>query len=109
MGDISFARTKGGGLKFNATLPLTHFDREMCQSVLHQYRIFNADVVCHCDCTVDDFLDVIDGNRKYCKCLYVYSKADVLNIEQVDQLAREQMTVVISVREKLNLDGLLER
>ena len=28
----------------------------------------NADVLVREDITVDDFIDVIDGNRKYCKC-----------------------------------------
>lgn len=26
------------------------------------------------DITVDDFIDVIEGNRRYIKCLYVYNK-----------------------------------
>lgn len=26
------------------------------------------------DCTVDDLIDVIEGNRRYVKCLYVYNK-----------------------------------
>jgi len=107
--DVSFARTKGGGLKFNATVPLTSFDREACQSVLQQYRIFNADVVCREDVTVDQFIDVIDGNRKYCKCLYVYNKIDMLDLATVDRLAREPHAVVISVSRKLNFDYLLGR
>jgi len=107
--DVSFTRTKGGGLRFNATIPLTSFDRDQCQSVLNQYKIFNADVVVREDCTVDDFIDVIDGNRKYCKCLYVYSKIDMLSIEEVDRLARLPMSVVCSVTNKLNLDYLVER
>jgi hypothetical protein len=27
------------------------------------------------DCSVDDLIDVIEGNRRYVKCLYVYNKA----------------------------------
>lgn len=107
--DMSFNKTSGGGLKFNATVQLSNFDRDQCASVLTQYRIFNADVVIREDITVDDFIDVIDGNRKYCKCLYVYNKIDMLNLEEVDRLAREPMTVVISVYRKLNLEFLVER
>lgn len=107
--DLSFARTKGGGLKFNATVPLTSFDRETCQSVLHQYRIFNADVVIREDVTVDQFIDIIDGNRKYCKVLYVYNKIDMLDIASVDRLARQPHSVVVSVNRKYNFDTLLAR
>jgi len=107
--DVSVTKTTGGGLKFNATVPLTHFDRDQCASVLTQYRMFNVDVVIREDCTVDDFIDVIDGNRKYCKCLYVYNKIDMINIEECDRLARLPMSVVASVNAKLNLDYLVAR
>mmetsp|Transcript_2779 Transcript_2779/g.8903 ORF Transcript_2779/g.8903 Transcript_2779/m.8903 type:complete len:408 (+) Transcript_2779:111-1334(+) len=107
--DVSLTKTKVGGLKFNATVPLTNFDRDACASVLQQYKIFNADVVVREDITVDDFIDVIDGNRKYCKCLYVYNKIDMLDLATVDELARRPYSVVISVNQKLNLDYFLER
>jgi hypothetical protein len=107
---VSYTQTKGGGLKFNSTVTQTHgFDRDACESVLKTYRVFNADVVVHEDVTVDDFVDVIDGNRKYCKCLYVYNKIDLLSTSEVDALARLPNSLVISVRQKLNLDYLIER
>jgi ribosome-interacting GTPase 1 len=39
------------------------------------------------DATVDDLIDVIEGNRKYIKCVYVYNKIDVVGIDDVDNLA----------------------
>ena len=36
---------------------------------------------------MDDFIDVVEGNRKYCKCLYVYNKIDVCSIEEVRAVA----------------------
>jgi ribosome-interacting GTPase 1 len=33
---------------------------------------------------MDDLIDVIEGNRRYIKCLYVYNKIDVCSIEEVD-------------------------
>ena len=49
------------------------------------------------------------GNRKYVRCLYAYNKIDNITIEQVDTLARQPDSVVISVHAKLNLDELLAR
>jgi len=110
---ISITKTKTGGYKFNATVPLTELSSEVCYSILHQYKIFNVDVVVHEDASIDDFIDVLEeagsAPRKYCKCLYVYNKIDMLSISQVEELARQEYTVVISVFKKLNLDGLLER
>lgn len=112
--NISFNRTKTGGLKYNATVPnITELSREMVHTILQQYKIFNADVILHEDASVDDFIDVLEeagtAPRKYCKCLYVYNKIDMLSVEEVDALARQPMSVVISVKSKLNLDGLVDR
>ncbi|KAH0864076.1 hypothetical protein HID58_081287, partial [Brassica napus] len=52
--------------------------------------------------TVDDFIDVIEGNRKYIKCVYVYDKIDVVGINDVDRLARQPNSI-------LNLDRLLAK
>mmetsp|Transcript_119090 Transcript_119090/g.370992 ORF Transcript_119090/g.370992 Transcript_119090/m.370992 type:complete len:414 (-) Transcript_119090:61-1302(-) len=111
--NLSVTRTKTGGLKYNATVPVTHLSREMCHSILQQYKIFNVDVVIHEDATIDDFIDVLEevgtAPRKYCKCLYVYNKIDMLSLAQVDEIARQPFSMVLSVNKKLNLDGLLER
>lgn len=45
---------------------------------------------------MDDLIDVIEGNRKYMKCVYVYNKIDVIGIDDVDRLARQPNSVVIS-------------
>lgn len=53
------------------------------------------------DATVDDLIDVIEGNRKYMKCVYVYNKIDVIGIDDVDRLARQPNSVVISCNLKV--------
>lgn len=35
------------------------------------------------DADMDDLIDVIEGNRRYTRCLYVYNKIDVCSIEEV--------------------------
>lgn len=87
-------------------------------TILHEYKIFNADVVFREDATwesytaffssahgdglnrtrfsVDEFIDVIQGNRVYVSCLYVYNKIDQISIEEVDRLARYAMLDVYS-------------
>lgn len=107
--DVTVRQTKGGGLKFQATVPLNHFDEEVCATVLKQYKMHNADVLVREDITVDDFISVIDGNRKYCKCIYVYNKIDLLKLEEVDELARRPQSVVVSVQNKWNYEFLLRR
>lgn len=61
------------------------------------------------DCTADDLIDVIQGNRVYMKCIYVYNKIDTICLEDVDRLARQIDSVVISCGLHLNMDYLLEQ
>eukprot|EP00913_Durusdinium_trenchii_P022246 g20901.t1 len=86
---------------------------EVCFSILREYKMFNVDVVVHEDASIDDFIDVLEETgtapRQYCKCIYVYNKIDLLNVSQVDELARQPYSVVVSVSKEFNLDGLLER
>lgn len=94
--NVSFKIKKAGGISFNATLKLTMIDQKMVHNILHDYskqseksikrdrnwwgfflfiEIFNADIVIREDISVDQFIDVILGNRRYINCIYVSEKA----------------------------------
>lgn len=107
--NIYFKQKKGGGLSFNATCPLTRCNEKMVQSILQAFKIHNAEVLFRDDCTEDEFIDVVTDNRVYLPCLYVYNKIDQIAIEEVDRLARQPHSVVVSCNMQLNLDYLLER
>jgi len=106
--NIYFKVKKGGGLSFNSTCVLTKLDEKLVQMVLHEYKIFNAEVLFREDCTPDDLIDVISGNRVYLPCIYVYNKIDQISLEEVSRIAHEPHSVVVSCNMKLNLDYLLE-
>eukprot|EP00472_Partenskyella_glossopodia_P004318 CAMPEP_0197540398 /NCGR_PEP_ID=MMETSP1318-20131121/65629_1 /TAXON_ID=552666 /ORGANISM="Partenskyella glossopodia, Strain RCC365" /LENGTH=354 /DNA_ID=CAMNT_0043099363 /DNA_START=18 /DNA_END=1082 /DNA_ORIENTATION=+ len=107
--DISFTIKKTGGIKFNSTCELTHCDEKMCREILGLSKIHNAEILFRKDHTVDQFIDVIEGNRKYMRCLYCINKVDTITVGEMDRLARLKDTVVISAHWKLNLDFLLEK
>ncbi|KAF0721262.1 hypothetical protein AaE_010110 [Aphanomyces astaci] len=101
--DIYFRKKAGGGVQFNATVRLTKLGDDPAKTVykiLHEYRMHNCELLFREDCTVDDLIDVLEGNRKYIKCLYVYNKIDVVSIEDVDRLARLPHSVVIACEHK---------
>jgi ribosome-interacting GTPase 1 len=106
---IAITPTKLGGVKLNSTKALTHLNEKVVKNILSEYKIHNADVLVHDDSTVDDFIDVVEGNRKYIKCLYCYNKIDTISMEEVNMIAEQPNTVVISCNMKLNFDGLLEK
>lgn len=86
--NISYRHKKTGGLNINALVPLTHLDDKLISLLLHEYKIFNADLIIREDITVDDLIDVVCGNRKYCKCIYVYNKIDVLSLPEIIEIAK---------------------
>ncbi len=93
--NIYFKQKKGGGLSFNAMCPLTKCDEKLVQMILHEYKIFNAEVLFREDCSADDLIDVINANRVYMPCLYVYNKIDQISIEEVDRIAHLPNAVVV--------------
>ena len=61
---IYFKKKKTGGIAFNATVPLTKgMDQALCQRILQEYKIHNAEVLFREDCGADELIDVIEGNR----------------------------------------------
>jgi len=106
---IYYKPRKSGGLAINSMVPLTKIDEKLVHSILAEYKIFNGEVLFREDCTADEFIDVIVGNRVYMPCVYAYNKIDQISIEEVDRLAHMPHTVVISCNMRLNLDYLIEK
>jgi len=50
---------------------MTKCSEKMIQLILHEYKIFNAQVLFRDDYTSDEFIDVVVGRRVYMPCLYV--------------------------------------
>ncbi|KAI3382914.1 hypothetical protein SNEBB_001260 [Seison nebaliae] len=104
--NVHFRKREGGGISFSSTIKLTKLDEKMARTILRNYKIFNCELLIKEDITTDQLVDVVIGTRKYLPCLYVYNKIDQLTIDQVDALAREPDSVVISCNMKLNFEYL---
>lgn len=107
--NITFSRKDKGGITVTHTVPLTNLDEDIIKSICHEYRISNASFSIRCDATVDDIIDVIEGNRIYIPCLYVLNKIDQITIPELDILSQVPHYVPISAHHEWNLDLLLER
>ncbi|KAK0562906.1 Ribosome-interacting GTPase 2 [Tilletia horrida] len=109
--DVTVKKKSGGGINVSRAMgvTLTGIDERMIKSILQSYKIHNADVLLKEDITVDEFIDVLLGNRKYTPCLYAYNKIDSISMEEMDKLAHQPYSVVISCELGLNLDHLIDR
>ena len=72
-----------------------------------QYRIQHA--VVHFDepVTIDDLIDVLEGNRVYIKCIYVINKCDQLWPEYTQILAKRPSSICVSAFSGYNLRNLV--
>eukprot|EP00727_Mastigamoeba_balamuthi_P004999 m51a1_g14498 putative developmentally-regulated gtp-binding protein 2-like (365) ;mRNA; f:772852-774775 len=107
--NIYYKPKPSGGVALTHTVPLTHLDEKLVKAILHEYKIHDAEVIVKEDATVDQLIDVVEGKRVYIPCLYVYNKIDQLSLEELEELASQDNSVLISCEMGLNLDYLLDR
>ena len=83
---IYLSKKLRGGVEINSTVKLTKLNEKMILGVLNEYGIHNAGVVFREDATVDQFIDVLVGNRKYNRSLVVLNKVDMVSKEYLKSL-----------------------
>lgn len=112
--DVYFKKKATGGIMISCSgCTLTQFGDDYeysIRGILHEYRIHNCDMLFREDCTPDELIDVIEGNRKYIRCLYAYNKADLSSIETLERLVTSTPnSLAISSGANLGLDWLMDR
>jgi ribosome-interacting GTPase 1 len=90
-------------------MDMTQMDDDCIRSILHEYKISNCDVKFSCDATIDDLIDVIEGNRVYIPCVYVLNKIDAISIEELDLLDKVPHYVPISAKDEWGFDDLMAK
>ena len=61
-------------------------DDDMIKVILKEYKISNADVLIKGEVTMDELIDVVEGNRKYVPCIYAMNKIDDITMEELEIL-----------------------
>ncbi|CDH48404.1 developmentally-regulated gtp-binding protein 1 [Lichtheimia corymbifera JMRC:FSU:9682] len=105
---IIFKKKEKGGINMTNTVPLTHITADEVKAVLSEYRIHNADISFKEDSTIDDLIDVVEGNRIYIPCIYVLNKIDQISIEELDLIYKIPNAVPICANHEWNFDELME-
>jgi len=106
--NATFKRKDKGGINLSsAGVKLTHLDPDICKRVLSEYRIHSADISCREDITVDQLIDMVEGNRVYMPAVFVLNKADGCSMEELKVITKIPHSCPISAYRRWNLDGLL--
>lgn len=107
--DISLRKKDKGGIACQFLTSQSELDQDVVKGILSEYKMHNADILVKYDATVDDLVDVIEGNRVYIPCIYVLNKIDQISIEELEIIYKIPHTVPISAHHKWNFDDLLEK
>ena len=81
---IVFKKKEKGGINLTSLCKQDELDLDTVRAILGEYRIHCADVHLKGNCTTDDLVDVIEGNRTYIPVIYVLNKIDQISIEELD-------------------------
>jgi small GTP-binding protein len=107
--NIIFKKKDKGGFNLMSTTPLTHLNEDICREILREYKSPSADIIVKCDATVDELIDVIEGNRVYIPCIYALNKIDQITIQELDIIDRIPHCVPVCAEFEWNLDSLLDK
>jgi len=104
--NILVTRTSSGGITINYDKKPTHLNDRIISSILNEYGIFSAEVAVRQDATVDQFIDVLLGNRTYAASLTVMNKIDLVKPEFLKAL--DFPFVAVSADRNIGVDELKE-
>lgn len=94
--EILVKKKDKGGLNIVKLEACPKLSDETIISICKEYRMLNADITIKRKSTMDDLIDVLEGNRAYVPCIYVLNKVDAVTIEELDVLDRFPHYVPIS-------------
>lgn len=107
--DIILKRKDKGGINITYACNVTKLDKKMITSICKEYKLLSVDITLREDASVDQLIDVIEGNRKYIPCLYVLNKIDSITMEELELISRVPHYVPIAAGLEWNFDELLEK
>lgn len=87
--DVVINKTAKGGLSIGTTVRLTKTNKKTMEAILKEYRIMNAEVVVRTDITADEFIDIIEGNKKYVTSATVVTKSDMVSDEELQKVMND--------------------
>jgi small GTP-binding protein len=86
--DVKITKRSGGGLDIGSAVRLTRVSREEVRQAMHEFKLYNAEVVIRQDLSIEQFTDCLLGNRAYIPSLVVVNKSDRIGRGELDWLRK---------------------
>ncbi|MBI2668669.1 GTP-binding protein [Candidatus Woesearchaeota archaeon] len=106
--EVYIKKTSRGGIQIGKTVKLDVDDATL-KRILQEFKINNAEVLIRSTILVDDFIDIIEGSKKYLPAITCINKIDLATADKVDKVKKElNADLVISAEKEINLETLKE-
>jgi len=106
--DVRVTKKIKDGISIGRTVK-TEIDDKSIKDILKEYRINNADVVLRSKCNLDQFIDIVEGNKIYVPGVIAINKLDILKEEELEKLDEKiKPDLFISAHENINISQLKE-
>jgi uncharacterized protein len=109
--DVIITKQETGGVVINRIKPTKKLKDKNIVDILGVYGIHSAIVTIRDDIDVDEFIDVIVGNRIYTKSLKVINKIDMVDKKKMKEIEKKigKDFIGISAQEDINIELLKEK
>jgi len=105
--DVKIRRMIKDGIRIGRTVRTPRLDDVTIKAVMQQYRISNAEVLIRSPINVDQFIDAIQGNKKYMSYLLVINKIDLVDEETKKKIQKKyKPDLFVSAKDKYHIEEL---
>lgn len=104
--DVKIKKTTRGGIRIGKTVKIEMMD-ETIKGILNEFKISNADVLIRSKITEDQFIDIIEGNKKYLPGIIILNKIDSVDEKTLSELKNKvHPDICVSGEMKIGLNEL---
>lgn len=106
--EVYIKKTARGGIRIGKTVPLDVDDATLIR-ILQEFKINNAEILIRSVVDVDDFIDCIEGNKKYLPAIVSVNKIDLISVGVAERIKKElNADILISAEQNINIESLKE-
>ena len=104
--DVKITASGTGGIQIASTVKLS-LDRKTIVDILRELGMNNATILIREDITVEQLIDIIEGNKKYIPAIVLMNKADTLSKKQEEDLKKNlKVDLMVSATSGMNIEQL---
>jgi len=105
--DVVVTKKDRGGLSVSSLVRLTTLDQKTIKDIAKLFKLNNGDILFREDINVDQFIDVLEGNRIYTKALNIITKSDLVNNNKLKEISKKiKPDVVVSAEQNIGIEEL---